>query len=64
MENQFKWKGYSDAFNSLVPLADLEARISITNMFGGQLNTVKTILSFLGIYEDWLLERVDVGKLK
>ena len=23
-----------------------------------------TTLSFLGIYEDWLLERVDVGKLQ
>ena len=28
-------------------------------MLGGQLKTVvKTTLSFLGIYEDWLLERV------
>ena len=31
---------------------------------GGQLKTVvKTILSFLGIYEDWSLESVDVRKL-
>ena len=35
------------------------------NKLGSQLKTVmKTILSFLGIYEDWLLERVDVGKLQ
>ena len=33
-------------------------------MLGSWLKTVvKTILSFLGIYEAWLLERVDVGKL-
>ena len=31
-------------------------------MQGG--NGVATILSFLGIYEDWLLERVDLGKLQ
>ena len=64
-ENQVfvNWKGYRVAFNSWVPLIDLEAWISISNMLGGQLKAVvKTILSFLGIYEDWLLERVDVGK--
>ena len=39
--------------------------INISNMLGSQLKTdVKTIFSFLGIYEHWLLERVDVGKLQ
>ena len=34
-------------------------------MLGGQLKTVvKTTLSFLKVYEDWLLERVDVEKLQ
>ena len=60
-----KWKGYSDAFNSWVPLIDLEAWISVSSMLADQLKTiVKTILSFLRIYEDWLLERADVGKLQ
>ena len=60
-----KWKGYSDAVNSWVPLTELEACISISNLLGAQMKTVvKTTLSFLGIYEDWLLERVDVGKLQ
>ena len=57
-----KWKGYSDAW---VPLTDLEAWISISNMLSGQLKTVvKTILSFLGNYEDWLLEKVNASPLK
>ena len=60
-----KWKGYSNAFNSWVTLTDLEACISISYMLGSRLmSVVKAILSFLGIYEDWLLERVDVGKLQ
>ena len=60
-----KWKCYSDVFNSWAPLTDLDVWISKSNMLGGQLKTVgKTILSFLGIYEDWLLERVEVGKLQ
>ena len=34
-------------------------------MPGDQLKTiVKTILSFFGIYEDWLFEGADVGKLQ
>ena len=58
-----KWKGYSDAFNSWVTLTDLETCISISIMLGSRLKTVvRTILSFLGIYEDGLLERVYVGK--
>ena len=56
-----KWKGYSDVFNLRVPLTDLEARVSIWYMPSSWLKTVmKTMLSFLKIYEDWLLERVDV----
>ena len=60
-----KWKGYRDAFKSWVSITDLEAWISVSSMLGDQLKTiVKTIISFLGIYEGWLLERVDVGKLQ
>ena len=60
-----KWKSYSEGFNSRVPLTDFEAWISISNILGGQLKSFgKTILSFPGIYEDSLLERVDVGKLQ
>ena len=60
-----QWKGYSDPFDSWVPLTDLEAWISVSSILGDQLKTiVKTILSFLRIYEGWLLERVDVGKLQ
>ena len=34
-------------------------------MLGSRLKiVVTTIRSFLGIYEDWLLERVDVEKLQ
>ena len=59
-----KWKGYSNAFNSWIPVADLEAWISVSGMIGSQLETaVKTTLSFLKVCEDWLLERVDVEKL-
>ena len=59
-----KWKGYSNAFNSWIPVADLEAWIPVSGMLGSQLETaVKTTLSFLKVCEDWLLERVDVKKL-
>ena len=52
-----KWKGYSDALNSWVPLTDLEMlRISVSSTLGDQLKTsVKTALSFLRICEDWLV---------
>ena len=59
-----KWKGYSNAFNSWISVADLEACISVSDMLGSQLETVvKTTLSFLKVFEDRLLERVDVEKL-
>ena len=49
-------------FTSWVRLTDLEAWISISNMLGSHLKAVvKTILSFLGIYDDWLLERVNAS---
>ena len=59
-----KWKGYSNAFNSWISVADLEAGISVSDMLGSQVVTVvKTTLSFLKVREDWLLERVGVEKL-
>ena len=57
-----KWKGHGDAFNSWIPLTDLEP---VSSMLGGQLiTTVITTLAILEICEDWLLERVDVDKLQ
>ena len=59
-----KWKGYSNAFNSWIPVARLEAWISVSGMLGSQLETaMKTVLSFFKVCGDWLLERVDVEKL-
>ena len=60
-----RWKDYNSAFNSWIPLADLEQLwISINSMIGSLAPTTvaKTILSFLEICEDLLLERVDVGR--
>ena len=52
-----KWKGYSDAFNSWIPLTDLESLISVSSMLGDQLKTIViTTLSSLKIFEDWLSE--------
>ena len=60
-----KWKGYISAFNSWIPLAELEQlRISTNSMLGSLEPTavVKTILSFLEMCDDLLLERVDGGR--
>ena len=60
-----KWKGYSNAFNSWIPVAYLEACISVSDMLGSQLETVvKTTLYSFKVCEDWLSERVDVEKLQ
>ena len=60
-----KSKGYSDTFNLSIPLADLEDE-SISKQYASRpaKTAIQTIHSFLQIYEDWLLEGVDVGKLQ
>ena len=61
-----KWKGCSSAFNSWIPLADVEQLWTSTSSIHGNPATaaavVKTVLSFLEMCEGLLLERVDVGR--